>query len=60
MSNSQAGDQENFISIPFGMDCRRPGQKAPIPEPDWTKTGGMTFGCDWQASDWRKDRHDDK
>ncbi len=63
--------QENFISLPLGMDCRAPGQKTPtrslvVPQ-DWKDAPGMTFGrgelvyiCRWQANDWRKDRHDDK
>ena len=59
--------QENFISLPLGMDCRAPGQKSPtrtfaVPT-DWKDAPGITFGrdelvdiCRWQANDWRKDR----
>ena len=51
MSNWQPGDQENFISIPLGMDCRRPGQKAPtrssVVSQDWQDAPGITFGRDW-------------
>ena len=64
MSNWQPGDQENFISIPLGMDCRVPGRKSPVipvtVKQDWKDAPGITFGRDWQANDWRKDGHDDK
>ena len=51
--------KESFIRIPPGMDCRPIGQRTPIPV-SWKKTGGMTFGNDWQGKDWRKDRESNR
>ena len=61
--------QENFITIPLGMDCRRPGQKSPtrslVVLQDWKDAPGISFGRDWRVNDWRKDdwrkdRRDDR